>query len=115
MADRTWKATERAIARRLGGRRVGNRGRNTEDVAHSWLSVEVKSRRQLPAWLLGAMAQAEHNSPAGRLPVVVLHQVGKRHDGDLVVLRLGDFTEYMLGPDQEMPRIANTPGESDDC
>jgi len=27
MADRTWKATERAIARRLGGRRVGNRGR----------------------------------------------------------------------------------------
>ena len=115
MANTTWKASERAIAKRLGGQRVGNRGRNTEDVAHSWLSVEVKSRRQLPAWLLNAMAQAERNAPAGRLPVVVLHQVGQRHDGDLVVLRLGDFTEYMLGPDQEMPRIANAPGESDDC
>jgi len=115
MANTTWKASERAIAKRLGGERVGNRGRNTEDVAHDWLSVEVKTRKSLPAWLREAMAQAEHNSPAGRLPVVVLHQVVQRHDGDLVVLRLGDFTEYMLGPDQEMPRIANTPGESDDC
>ncbi len=96
MADRTWKANERAIAKRLGGQRVGNRGTNTEDVVHPWLSVEVKTRKALPAWLLDAMAQARRNSPASRLPIVVLHQVGSRHDGDLVVLTLGAFTECIL-------------------
>lgn len=94
MADRTWKANERAIAKRLGGQRVGNRGSNTEDVAHRWLSIEVKSRRALPAWLLEAVAQARRNSPPSRLPVVVLHQVGQRHANDLVVLTLGDFEEW---------------------
>ncbi len=90
----TWKANERAIAKRLGGQRVGATGRNTEDVSHDWLSIEVKTRRRLPAWLLAAMAQARANAPAGRLPVVVLHQVGRHHDNDLVVLRLADFEEW---------------------
>lgn len=94
MADRTWKATERAIAHRLGGRRVGCTGRDTEDVAHDWLSVEVKTRKSLPAWLREALAQAGRNSPPARLPVVVLHQVGQRHANDLVVLTLGDFEEW---------------------
>ena len=94
MANTTWKASERAIAKRLGGERVGNRGCNTEDVAHDWLSVEVKTRKSLPAWLRDAMAQAERNAPAGRLPMVVLHQVGQRHDKDLVVLSLGDFETW---------------------
>ncbi len=92
--DKTWKASERAIARRLGGRRVGNSGRDTEDVSHAWLSIEVKTRRSLPAWLLGAMAQARRNSPPTRLPMVVLHKVGQRHDGDLVVVTLADFQDW---------------------
>ena len=53
------------------------------------------------------MAQAERNAPAGRLPVVILHQVGARHDKDLVVLALADFADCILGsPDQETSRIA---------
>ena len=31
---KTFKRHERAVAAILGGRRVGNSGRNTEDVAH---------------------------------------------------------------------------------
>lgn len=96
MADATWKQCERAIAKRLGGQRVGNRGTNTEDVTHPWLSVEVKSRKALPAWLLAALAQARANAPAGRVPLVVLHEVGQRHEGDLVMLALGDFTDCIL-------------------
>lgn len=94
MTDKSWKASERSIARRLGGRRVGCTGRNTEDVAHCWLSVECKSRRRLPTWLKAALQQAKVNAPAGRLPLVVLHQVGQRHDGDLVLLSLADFEEW---------------------
>lgn len=93
---KTFKRHERAVAAILGGRRVGNSGRNTEDVAHDWLSVECKSRRELPAWLLDAMHQAERNAPAdgGRLPVVVLHQDGGRVTSDLVVMRLSAFVDW---------------------
>ena len=40
------------------------------------------------------MAQAETNATPGKLPLVVLHQVGRRHDNDLVVVRLGTFVEW---------------------
>ncbi len=60
--DKTWKATERQIARRLGGSRVGNRGAATPDVVAGWLSCEVKSRAELPHWLQAAMRQAVANS-----------------------------------------------------
>lgn len=91
---KAWKDHERRIAKRLGGERVGNRGSNTEDVAHPWLSIECKARAMLPGWLTGAMRQAEINAPAGRLPVVIAHQHGDRSDNDLVVMRFGDFVEW---------------------
>lgn len=94
MADRLWKQTERAIATRLGGSRVGNRGEATPDVATSWCSVEVKTRQNLPAWLQAAMRQAVGNAWPETLPVVVLHETGQRHDNDLVVLTLADFQQW---------------------
>ena len=97
MTDKLWKQTERAIAKRLGGERVGPRGKSTADVLTSRLAIEVKTRRRLPAWLLDAMAQAEAAAD-GRLPILVLHQVGQRHDGDLVVLRLADFEALAVSP-----------------
>jgi hypothetical protein len=65
------------------------------DVAHDWLSIEVKHRHELPAWLYDAMLQAmlaAHNT--NNLPIVVLHESGRRHDDDLVVVRLKDFVEW---------------------
>ena len=91
MTDKLWKQTERAIAKRLGGERVGPSGKSTADVLTPTLAVEVKTRKALPRWLLDAMAQATAAAGDGRLPILVLHQVGQRHDGDLVVLRLADF------------------------
>ncbi len=93
MADKTWKQTERAIAKRLNGQRLGASGRAAADIQTDWLSVEVKHRKRLPQWLKDAWAQAA-NGAENRLPLVVLHECGSRRHNDLVVLRLGDFEDW---------------------
>ena len=95
-----WKACERKIAEILGGVRVPVTGRQrgaTPDIEHSTLSIEVKSRKSLPAWLLDAIEQAQAASEDGRLPVAVLHQDRTPYRDALVVIRLEDFTNYMKG------------------
>ena len=96
----TWKATERAVALRLGGRRVPVTGRgrgDAPDVAHDTLSIEVKHRAALPAWLLGALAQAQAASRDGKVPVAVLHERGRPYDDALCVLRLADLARLLDG------------------
>ncbi|GAP05911.1 hypothetical protein ATHL_00752 [Anaerolinea thermolimosa] len=102
----TWKATERAIARRLGGKRVPITGRargSAPDVAHTWLSIEVKHRKRLPRWLADAIDQAVAAAVEGQLPIVILHESGQRHDNDLVLTRLSDFESWFgsIGGDDE--------------
>jgi hypothetical protein len=95
-----WKACERRIAELLGGVRVPVSGRHrgaTPDVEHSLLSIEVKSRKSLPAWLLDALEQAQAATEDGRLPVAVLHQDRKPYRDALVVVRLEDFANYLRG------------------
>jgi hypothetical protein len=94
MARSTWKRTERDIAARLGGKRVPVTGRargDAPDIAHETLSLEVKHRASLPAWLHDAMAQAVAAAAPGQVPVAILHEHGTRHDGDLCVVRLVDL------------------------
>ena len=84
-----WKANERAVARLIGGRRVIEKGQATEDVHHSLLSVEAKTRETLPLWIWLAVDQARANSPRGRCPTVFLHEKnGKRR---LVLMDSRDF------------------------
>ena len=80
----------------MKGVRVSNHalGQQTPDVETTAFSVEVKSRKTLPGWIEAAMCQAEDNASDGKLPLVVLHQVGRRHDNDLVMVRLGAFVEW---------------------
>lgn len=95
-----WKACERRVAEILGGVRVPVTGRQrgaTPDVEHETLSIEVKSRKSLPGWLLDAMEQAEAASKNGRLPVAVLHQDRKPYRDALVVVRLEDFVNHLKG------------------
>jgi hypothetical protein len=97
MGDKRWKATERRIAALLGGKRVpvSGRGRGDQpDIAHPWLSLEVKDRATIPAWLLDALDQAERSATDDQLPVAVLHRAGDRHDAALVVLRLAAFVDW---------------------
>ena len=96
----TWKQAEREVAARLGGRRVPVTGRgrgDAPDVAHDTLSIEVKHRAALPAWLLGAMAQARAASRDGKVPAAVLHERGRPYDDALCVLRLADLARLLDG------------------
>lgn len=100
MSRSTWKATERTIAARLGGKRVPVSGRErgyAPDIAHETLSLEVKHRKELPAWLHDAMDQAVKSARPGQTPVAILHEHGTRHDGDLCVLRLADLERLAKG------------------
>lgn len=84
------KNTERAIAKRVNGKRVGTMG--GEDIQHPWMSIEAKSRVAcvVEKW----MEQSERNAPDNKIPVVVVHIHGKRHDDDLICFRLKDYQEY---------------------
>jgi hypothetical protein len=98
VADKVWKAAERAVARLLGGRRTPLSGAaGGADVDAGWCSVEVKSRKRLPQWLTGALIQARRAARPGQLAVVVLHELGRQHREDLVVLTLSDFVDW-FGP-----------------
>lgn len=102
MSRSTWKATERALAARLGGQRVPVSGRargDAPDIAHPLLSLEVKHRQSLPAWLHEAMAQAVACASPDQIPVAILHAHGSRHDTDLCVLRLADLERLTGGSD----------------
>jgi hypothetical protein len=90
----TWKQTERTIATRLHGRRVGPTGTATADVVTPWLAVECKHRATIPQWLTGALQQAVNAAEPGQLAIAVLHAAGTRHDRDIVMLRLADFQEW---------------------
>jgi hypothetical protein len=86
------KAAERAVAKALDGKRVGTMGGEDVHLDGPW-SCEVKSRRAFVAssW----MDQASRNAPAGKTPMVVVHVHGKRHNEDLVVLRLEDWKKVV--------------------
>jgi hypothetical protein len=91
----TWKHAERQIAKWLNGRRVPVSGRAGQpDIAHPWLSIEVKHRRRLPQWLTMALVQAEQAAAPDQLPIAVLHEAGERYGRSLVVLRLDAFEEW---------------------
>jgi hypothetical protein len=90
------KATERALAKKLGGRRIGILGRADIELEHPLFSfsIESKSRARFVAekWFM----QAIRNCEKGKIPAVVVHVSGKRYENDYVILRLKDF-EDLLG------------------
>jgi hypothetical protein len=96
----TWKEAERRIAHLLGGRRVPVTGRqrgDAPDIDHPRLSLEVKHRQELPAWLHNAMNQAQAAKRDNQLPAVILH--GKRMDyrTSMALMRLDDFIDWLEG------------------
>jgi hypothetical protein len=98
MSRNTWKNTERTIAARLGGQRVPVSGRvrgDAPDIAHPLLSLEVKHRKRLPAWLYQAMAQAVACAGPDQIPVAILHEHGRRHAADLCMVALADLKSLL--------------------
>jgi len=81
------KDAERAVAKMLGGKRIGLMG--GEDVFHPTYSIEVKSTKSFVGrkWML----QCIKNNKDNKIPMVVVHQANTRHEDDLVMIRMKDF------------------------
>ena len=80
MSAGRWKRQERQIAAALGAQRLPNNGAGQPDIrAHGW-AVQVKMRKQIPAWLWAAVDQAQRDAEIGERAAVVLSEVtpGKR-------------------------------------
>jgi len=100
----TWQRHERHIAAAVGGSRTGNTGTAGADVVTDAYSIECKSWRRLPAKVVAALQQAERTATGGRVAVAVLHEVGRRHEQDLVVLRWRDFADLLIGNHRRDPK-----------
>ena len=86
------KALERFVAKDLGGRRVGILGQEDVILYHGGFSLECKERQKLPAIIWASMEQAIRNAKkSGLRPGVILHELGKGHPGDIVMIRYEDF------------------------
>lgn len=133
-----WKKGERKLAAVLGGVRVPVTGRargTTPDIAHEWLSVEVKCRLRLPAWLHAAAAAAAPYWPVayravplwlldaldqagaaasaddGKLPIVILHEHGRRYVDAIVCATEADIVQW-AGNAQGLPATVVIEGDA---
>lgn len=103
MADKAWKAYERRIAARFGGKRRGaytgaNGAGKTDVIAPGW-AIECKLLAR-PSYqqLLDACRQAEANRESALdIPVGVIKRKGDLTDDSLVVMRLAEFEQYFIG------------------
>ncbi len=99
MADRSWKAYERRLARQLGTHRLPCDGsRAGADFVDGLFAYQAKLGRRCPAylqrWLAGIVAAAERR---GRVGVVVWKPKGARDRGALVLVRFADWRELHVG------------------
>ena len=68
------------------------KGIQTHDVETDWLIIEVKTRHDLPQWLLQAVHQVRVNADESKLPIVVLKSPTTFRT--LVVMDLSDFKDW---------------------
>ena len=95
--DRSWKAFERRLAKRVGGRRLPCTGeKDGVDVDAGPFQYQCKLRRGLPSylkdWLRGIVAAGERSG--GATGVVVWKAPGARDDDAVVLLRLADWESW---------------------
>jgi len=98
VADRTWKAFERRLARSFGTERIpaagvlGSAQREAPDFETDVLCVQVKKGYSPPSylrsWLDGIVGQAEKKGKKG---VVIWAGKRVRDDDALVFMRLADY------------------------
>lgn len=98
MADRTWKAFERRLARMFGTERIpaagvmGFQQTNAADFETSRVCFQAKKGYHPPSylrdWLSGIVTVAQ---PSGRVGAVVWAGKGVKDDEALVILRAVDF------------------------
>ena len=97
---KSWKQKEIALVEWLNAKKLwvakrmsrGRRGEAVEDVQWGPFSVELKTRKFVPKYLLDWLAQAKANSK-GRTPLVLLHKDRMLWGEQIVLLTLNDFID----------------------
>lgn len=103
MPDAAWKAWERRIASRIGGRRrgcdVGGTNGGKDDVIHPHFSVQCKLLgRPNFSDCLGAAKQAERDAKPHQEPVAIVKRKRSLDVDALVVMRLETWLDWHGGP-----------------
>ena len=96
MPDKSWKAFERRVAKKLGGKRIPVTGeRDGADVDAGPFVYQCKLRRGLPAylrdWLRGIVSAGDRCGSTG---ILIWKAPGARDDDALVLLRLRDWEDW---------------------
>jgi len=99
-AKNTWKAWERTVAKRLGGKRIPVSGQDPggPDVISDMLAVQVKLGQRLPAYLrewLGGLERWLAYQMLDLAPLVVWRPLRGETDDAFVVMRLEEFERLM--------------------
>lgn len=92
--SKAWKEFELWFAKLIGGERAGAVGKEGPDVLHPRLAPECKERKRPIKALDKYMEQAETNAPKGKVPLIVLHTLGRQHTDDMVLMRVGDWERF---------------------
>ena len=106
MADKTWKACERAVAAIFGTVRIppavfgqrADRGDCAPDAETDTLALQIKHGYKFPGYLREWLAGIKRNTPVGKTGVVVWHAAGSRFEDSLVILRAVDFAALVQPP-----------------
>jgi len=92
----TWKASERGVAKDLGGQRIPVTGvdRDGADVRTPLFCAQVKLRKALPQWLWDWLSGIRNDAqPSGRVGILVLLKPRQKRRDGLVVMSYGDFVD----------------------
>ena len=94
-----WKDNERMIAKYIGGERVPITGRqrgDAPDIKHNSLSVEVKLRQRIPAWIKNGIDQAEKSAIGHQMPVLIIREKFQKIDDAIICMTLKEFRDRYL-------------------
>ena len=91
------KRNQRALKKFLGPKAEDRGILGGADVIHDHhFYIEAKQLNKIPQKLKGFWQQAVYHCPAGRVPCVQLHELSKRHEDDLIFMRLEDFKNEVV-------------------
>jgi hypothetical protein len=79
-----WRDRRKWIPKRVSNLGVGT---EIEDIVFGAMSIEDKTRANLPAYLHQFVKQAEKNS-RGRIPIVIMHPNRSNLNDDYVIMRV---------------------------
>ena len=91
MADKTWKAAERAWAAWFGTTRIGPQGDDGVDFENEKFAVQCKWRSNIPKWLRAALDNGQKGATDGRFGIALLKEKGTRYEDSIVLIALKDL------------------------